>query len=207
MMTRMRRHPCGFVSYSLPLGLTIRKANVQPSVKKTQLILALISIFIVVGPLGATLLIYRNNLSGVLTPSNVNKLTNLLSSQGGPEMPKVIDSWCNLTSRMFCLLFNFTNPTATNLMVISSSANVTDHSDGYPLGQISLADPVTVGANETGTFQMTGTLSEEAAMHVATAHSGESSFNVDISNANINCSGIMLQMNGTSTITNVSILR
>lgn len=206
-MIRMRRHPSGFVDYLVPLSLTIRQGKVPSSVEKTRLILALVSIFIVVGPLGATLLVYRGNLSGVFTPTNVNKLTNLLSSRGGPEMPKVIDSWCNLTSRTFYLLFNFTNPTATNLMVISSSANVTDHSDGYPLGQISLADAVTVGANETGTFQMTGTLSEEAANHIATAHSGKSSFNVDISNANINCSGIMLQMNGTSTITNVLILR
>lgn len=206
-MTRMRRHPSGFVSYLVPLGLTIREGKVPPSVRKTQLILALVSIFIVAGPLGATLLVYRGNLSRAFTPSNVNKLTNMLSSQGGIEMPKVISSWCNLTSRTLCLLFNFTNPTATTLMVISASANVTDHNDGYPLGQISLANAVTVAANETVTFQMSGTLSEEAATHVATAHSGESSFDVDLSNANIDCAGIMLQINGTSTINNVSILR
>lgn len=206
-MTRMRRHPSSFVGCLVPLGLTIREGKVPPSVKKTQLVLALVSIFIVVGPLGATLLVYRGNLRGVFTPSNVNKLTNILSSQGGLKMPNVINSWCNLTSRTFCIIFNFTNPTATNLTVISSSANVADHSDGYPLGQISLANAVTVGANETMTSQMTGTLSEEAAMHVATAHSGESSFDVDLSNANINCAGVMLQINGTSTINNVLILR
>ena len=206
-MTLMRRHPPGFVSYLVPLGLTVMEGKVPPSVKKTQLILALISIFIVVGPLGATLLVYRDNLSRAFTPSNVNKLTNMLSSKGGFEMPNVTNSWCNLTSGTLFLQFNFTNPTAISLRVISASANVTDHSDGYPLGQISLPSAVTVGADETMTFQMTGTLSEEAATHVATAHAGESSFDVDLFDENINCAGIILQINETSTIDNVLIVR
>ncbi|HXX87974.1 MAG TPA: hypothetical protein VEH86_05965 [Candidatus Acidoferrum sp.] len=198
---------CCFVGYLVPLELAIRKGKVPPSVKKPRLILALVSILIIAGPLGATLLIYQGNLSGVLTPSNVNKLNSMLSSQGGIGMPNVTSSWCNLTARTFSLLFNFTNPTATDLTLIGLSANVTDHSDSYPLGPIALASPVTAGSNETVTFEMTSMLTEEAVAHLETTYAGASSFDADLSSVNLNYAGIMLQMNGTSTIDNVSILR
>jgi hypothetical protein len=198
---------CCFVGYLVPLGLAIRKGKVPLRVRKPRLILALVSILIIVGPLGATLLVYSGNLSGVFTPSNVNNLTNMLSTQGAIGMPNVTNSWCNLTSRTFCLLFNFTNPTPTDLTINAISTNLTDHSDGYPLGTITLANPVTATANETVTFQMTTTLTEEATGHIATAHAGASSFDIDLSNANIDYAGITLQMNGTSIINNVSILR
>jgi len=195
------------IGYMVPLGLAIRKGKVPANVKLPRLILALVSMLVIVGPLGATLIAYSGNLSGVYTPSNINKLTNLLSNQSGLQMPNVTSSWCNVTSRTFCLLFNFTNPTATDLTLVSLSANMTDHSDGYPLGPISLPNAVSAGADQTVTFQMTGTLSEEAALHVATAHAGQNSFDVDLSNVNINYAGLMLQLNGTSTIDNVAILR
>ena len=195
------------VGYLVPLGLGIRSGKIPSSVKMPRLILALVSILVIVGPLGATLIAYSGDLSGVLAPSNVNKLTNLLSNQSGLQMPNVTSSWCNVTSRTFCLQFNFTNPTPTDLTIISLSANMTDHSDGYPLGPISLPNAVTASADQTVTFQMTGTLSEEAATHVATAHAGENTFDVDLSNVNINYAGLMLQLNMTSTINNVEILR
>jgi hypothetical protein len=197
-----------FIGYLAPLGLALWKGKVQPSLKKPRLILALVSIFIIVGPLGTTLLVYRGNLSGVFTPSNVDKLSNIVLNQSGLLTPNVTSSWYNLTSQTFCLLFNFTNPTASSLTLISFSANLTDHSDGYPLGSISLAKPVTASANETVTFQMIGTLSEEAAMHIAsTWQPSDTSFVVGLSNENINFAGITLQMNGTTTINNVLILR
>ncbi|HML03684.1 MAG TPA: InlB B-repeat-containing protein [Candidatus Bathyarchaeia archaeon] len=196
---------CCFVGYLVPLGLAVRKGKIPPSVKKPRLFLALVSIFIIVGPLGATLLAYRGNLSGVLTPSNTNKITNTLFSQGGIGMPNITSAWYNLTSRELCLLFNFSNPTATNLTLIAYSANLTDHSDGYPLGWVRLANPVTAAANETVTFQMTTMLGEEAAGHIATAYAGTSSFEVDLSRENLNYAGLMLHLNGTSTVNDVSI--
>jgi hypothetical protein len=195
------------VGYLVPLALAMRKGQVPPGVKKPRLILALVSILIIVGPLGATLLAYSGNLGGVFTPSNVDKLGNVLSSQGGMMNFNVTSSWCNLTSRTFGMLFNFTNPTATDLTLVVFSGNLVDHGDGYQLGQISLASPVTAGSNETVMFQVTSVLSEEAAGHVATAHAGAQSFNVDLSSMNINFAGILLQMNGTSTVNNLLIVR
>ena len=187
------------VGYLVPLGLAMRKGQVPANIKSPRLILALVSILIIVGPLGATMLAYSGNLSGVFTPSNVDKLSNMFSGQGGMTMPNVTSSWVNLTSRTFGMLFNFTNPTATDLTLIAFSANLADHGDDYPLGQISLASPVTVGGNETVMFDVTSPLAAEAAGHVATAHAGAHSFVVDLSNMNINFAGILLQMNGTST--------
>jgi hypothetical protein len=198
---------CCSVGYLAPLGLAMRKGQVPPSVKKTRLILALVSILIIVGPLGATLLAYSGNLNRAFTPSNVDKLNNTFSSQGEMMNFNITSSWCNLTSHTFGMLFNFTNPTATDLTLSAFSANLADHSDGYPLGQISLASPVTAGANETATFQMTSMFSEEAAGHVATAHADAQNFDLDLSSENINFAGILLQMNGTTTVNNVSIER
>jgi hypothetical protein len=195
------------VGYLVPLGVAMRKGQVPANIKKPRVILALVSILIIVGPLGATLLAYSGNLNLAFTPSNVDKLNNVLSSQGGMMNFNVTSSWCNLTSRTFGMLFNFTNPTATDLTLIAFSANLTDHSDGYPLGQVSLASPVTAGANETVMFQVTSGFSEEAAGHVETAHAEAQSFGVDLSSENINFAGILLQMNGTSTVNNVSMVR
>jgi hypothetical protein len=198
---------CCFIGYLVPLGLAIWRRKVPPSFKKPRLILALVSIVIIVGPLGAALLVYHSNLGAVLTPSNTSKLTNMLSTQGGIKMPNVTSSWCNLTSQTFCLLFNFTNPTPTSLTLIAYSANLTDHCDGYSMGSIALANPVTASANETITFQMTSTLNEETTEHIATVHTGASSFDVDLCDVNINYAGIILHPNGTSTVNNVSIVR
>jgi hypothetical protein len=195
------------IGYLVPLGLAMRKGQVPANIKKPRLILALVSILIIVGPLGATLLAYSGNLNLAFTPSNVDKLNNVLSSQGGMMNFNVTSSWCNLTSRTFGMQFNFTNPTATDLTLIMFSANLTDHSDGYPLGQVSLASPVTARANETVMFQVTSGFSEEAAGHVETALAGAQSFGIDLSSENINFAGILLQMNGTTTVNNLSIVR
>jgi len=195
------------VGFLVPLGLAMRKGQVPANIKRPRLILAVVSILIIVGPLGATLLAYSGNLSGVFTPSNVDNLGNMFSSQGGMTMPNVTTSWVNLTSRTFGMLFDFTNPTVAELTLIAFSANLADHSDGFSLGQISLANPVIAGANETVMFQMTSQLAAEAAGHVETAHTGAHSFGVDLSSINVNLAGILLQMNGTSTVNNVSIVR
>jgi hypothetical protein len=195
------------VGFLVPLGLAMRKGQVPANIKRPRLILAVVSILIIVGPLGATLLAYSGNLSGVFAPSNVDKLGNMFSSQGGMTMPNVTTSWVNLTSRTFGMLFNFTNPTVADLTLIAFSANLADHSDGFSLGQISLANPVIDGANETVMFQMTSQLAAEAAGHVETAHAGAHCFSVDLSSINLNLAGILLQMNGTSTVNNVSIVR
>ena len=122
-------------------------------------------------------------------------------------MPNMTSSWYNLTSQTLGLTFNFTNPTHTDLTLISISFNLTDHSDGYPLGQITLTNPITVPANEKVTFQMTETMNAEAANHIATTYANASSFDADISNAYVDFAGIALQLNGTSTLNNITIVK
>jgi hypothetical protein len=198
---------CCSVGYLVPLGLAMRKGLVPANIKKPRVILALVSILIIAGPLGATLLVYSGNLSGVFTPSNVDKLSNMLSSQGGMMNFNVTSSWVNLTSRTFGMLLNFSNPTAADLTLTAFSANLADHSDSYPLGQISLVNPETAKANETMMLPMTSTLNAEAVGHIATDHADVHSFDVDLSSENMNFAGILLQMNRTSTINNVLIVR
>jgi hypothetical protein len=195
------------VGYLFPLGLAIRKGKVPANVKKPRLILAVLSILIIAAPLGATLLVYSGNLNGMFTPSNLNNITNLFSSQGGISMPNYTGSWFNLTARTFGVQFNFTNPTATDLTLVAFSANLVDHSDNYSLGNISLANPVTAPPKETVTFEVTNQLSEEAVAHVETTYFDAGSFDLDLSNVKVNFAGIQLQTNGTTTINNVSIMR
>jgi hypothetical protein len=193
------------IAYLVPLGTAIRKGKVPANVKKPRLILAVLSILIIVAPLGITLSIYRDNVSRVLTPSNLDKISNLFSGQGGLTMPNCTSSWFNTTTRTFGMQFNFTNPTPTDLTIIALSANIADHADNYSLGQISLANPVTAPANETITFQLTGQVSPQAVAHEETLHAAQQSLDVDLSNVKLNFAGILLQMNGTSTINNVSL--
>jgi hypothetical protein len=193
------------IGYLVPLGIAIRKGKVPANIKKTRLILAVLSTLIIVAPLGTTLLVYSGNFSGLLTPSNLNNISNVFSSQGGIKMPSCTSSWFNITTRTFGIQFNFTNPTPTDLTIIAFSADMADHADNYSLGQISLSNPVTAQANETITFQVTSQLSPQAIAHEETVHAGQQSFDVDLSNINLDFAGILLQMNGTSTINNVSL--
>jgi hypothetical protein len=195
------------IGYLVPLGLAIKRGKVPANVKKPRLILALLSILIIAGPLGATMLAYSGNLNGMFTPSNINKVTNLLSGQGELAMPNVIGACVNLTSQTFGISLNFTNPTPTDLTIDALSADLTDHSDGYSLGKISLAKPIVASPNETVILELTGRLNREAVTRVETAHVGVQSFGVDLSNVNINFAGVNLKLNGTTTINLVSIMR
>ena len=189
-----------FIGYLAPIGMAYIKKKTPRSIIKARLVLGLICIAIIVGPIGTALVLYRDNLYGIFTPSNIDEAKNLFSGQGGFGMPQVMGAWFDLSSRTIGVTLNFTNPTHTDLTIVACSGYLADHMDNYSLGQIALINPVVAAPGETITFQMTCPLTAQTLDHLQASHSNSSSLDVDVFDQFINYAGIMLHINGTMTV-------
>lgn len=169
-----------------------------------RLLLVLILVCIIVVPLGFTLYSYRNNMLGLIVPSNLNELVN--TSELNADMNALSNENVGLhydnSSLSFSLAVNFTNPFATNLTLDSLSAKMTDHEDGFPLGQISTSGPICIGCNETKLISVSATVTSDAIEHMATVQT----LDVDLSDFTIAVQGVVFQSNQVFTFKNVPMV-
>ena len=180
--------------------------------QKVKIILTLITIITIVGPLAGELILYRNDLSGLIIPPEIANLvngglTNGSLVTGEPlKPPQLVSSLYDPISRTINFSFNFTNPFKFDLTIKSMSANVECTQHGYPLGQVSLANPAHLDTGETALIPVKGTWTEEAVELFATAHAGAKTINVDLTGLNVDISGINLNMNEKITVPDVPLM-
>jgi hypothetical protein len=173
---------------------------------KARLILTAITIAINVVPVAGILLLYQNNMQGLVIPPGINKITN-----GGFIMeeplgnPTLVDSQYNVTSQTVTLTFQFTNPFNFDLTINSMSADVQCYDHNFPLGNAALNNPVNIRANKTATMTMLGTWTQDAINHFQKAHAGAQSIDVDLVGLIINVNGINVQTSEHIKIPNVPI--
>jgi hypothetical protein len=170
------------------------------SVRRVRIILLLVSVCIVLVPVGVTLAIYSGNPTGLFVPSNSNKLSSALQSQNlAAFVPKNPSEQYNALSRTFSVTFTFTNSYQFALTYDAISWDLSDNQTGHQLGHISLPSPVEVGPGESVPTTMSTTFSQSAADDVATTYAGQQSFNVNYSNMSITVCGITIEMNQFGT--------
>jgi hypothetical protein len=193
---------------------------------KVRLLLVLFTIGTAVGPLAGVVVVYRNNLLGLVVPPEIGNgsFSNLVTGnapngspgegpnaangslgQGPFGLPQYVSMQSDPTSRSYSMTFNFTNPLNFDLTLNSMSANVEDAQDGFPLGPVSLSSPVHLVAGETSLITVNGTWTEDAANHLATVHAGAKTFDVDLVGLHVDMGGVNLQLNDRMTIPNVPI--
>jgi hypothetical protein len=173
---------------------------------KVRLILTVITIAINVLPIAGILLIYQNNLLGLVIPPEINKIMNdnpiTEESLGNLTL---VDSQYDATSRTVALTFKFTNPFKFDLSVNSMFADVQCDAHDFPLGHATISNPVDVRAGETATIDVVGTWTQDAISHFQTAHAGAQNIDIELVGLAINVNGISVQTDERVKIPNFPI--
>jgi hypothetical protein len=181
---------------------------------KIRLLLSLITIAIIVGPIAGILLVYQNNLLGLVITPEIDKITNMMTSETMNdtiitekplEPPTFVGSSYNITSQTVELTFNFTNPFKFDLTISSMLANIECDAHKFPIGNATLNTPFSMHAGETAMITLFVTWTQEALNHFQTAHAEEKSIDVDLVNLTISLKGINVQTNESIEISNVPI--
>ena len=166
---------------------------------KVRILLTLITVAIVVGPLVVEVVIYKDNLSGLIIPPEINNLMNTTGGNGSLletsiEVPQMVSSEYDPISRTVNFSFNFTNPFNFNLTLRSMSASVVCTQHDFSLGKVALVNPIQLRGGETALIPVTGTWTEDAVNHFTTEHPGAQKISVDLTGMNVDISGITLDL-------------
>ncbi len=181
-----------------------------------SIVLVLISIGTILGPVGAAVIIYRDDLTQLVItpqirdiingnsnlipnanqPNNGNSNNNDNSELDGLMNPVFVSAKVDEATNTFSITFNLTNPLSYDLTLNSFSANVEITQNQYPAGIISLSNPVTVIAGQTSQFAVSGSWTQDAQNYIVTNYPGTTSFEMYLSNALINVNGITIQSPG-----------
>ena len=174
---------------------------------KVRLALVLLTVAITVGPILGIVLIYRDNLAGLIVPPEMNQVINDLNSgsqngslpgQSGtgilPEQTGPTDFQYDAASRTFSASFQFKNPFPLDVTLKSVSGTAVCDEHGFSLGTVALKSIVNMKAGETVTVPIQGKWTEDAVNHFQTQHQGEKSVKVSLVDATINAGGMTVQI-------------
>jgi hypothetical protein len=183
-----------------------------------SVILVLISIGTIVAPVGAVVVMYSDNLAGLVITPQIKDLMNgngILANGyavydnnnqndnsvgGGLVMPTFVSSSVNSVDRTFQVVVNVTDPLNEDLTINSISADVECSQDHYKLGLISLASPVTISSGQSSLLTVSGSWTQSAEDHIQSSHPDQTAISVDLINTSIDLNGIVAQYSTPVTI-------
>jgi hypothetical protein len=185
------------------------------------IILLLISIGTVVGPIGAVVIMYRDNLIEIVIPTQIVDLMNgnssilqgnspVINSTGNSTLdsylpPFSADFQIDNVSRTFIVTVNFTNLFNFDLTVNEVSAEVICTQHSYPLGNVGLDGVVAATAGETAHMRLSGSWTDEARNHIHNEHPDATSIEASLINLSINVNGIVIQESGPVSIGSIPL--
>lgn len=191
--------------------------------KKLKIFLTLLSVLIIVLPIAFEVVLYRDNLLGLIVPPEMINLVNGDSRNGdGGNLPSISDNGGSLISgnsdissllssgfelpqlvgepqynqdtNTLSFTFNFTTPLETSIAVDKLEAGIVSHDGGVFLGNVSLAKPLRLEPGQTIDITVLDALSPEALNYFKTNVIGQNSTNVDFVNLNVDVAGITLHV-------------
>ena len=174
------------------------------------IILLLISIGTIVGPVGAVVVMYRDNLAEIVVPPQISDIMNgntsilgggngngdgsaLLGSDQQILAPVYVSAQIDKVSRTFTVTVNFTNTLNYELRLNSLSAGVECSQHNYYLGTIGLNGAIAMPAGQTSQITVSGSWTQDAENHAVSEHASASSINVNLVNLTIDVNGIVIQ--------------
>ena len=165
---------------------------------RVRLILTVITIVINVVPVAGVLLMYQNNLLGLVVPPEINTIVNdvvVPEEQLGGFLGNVtfVDSHYDTASRTATLTFEVTNPLQFDMTFDSMSADVRCDEHDFPLGHAIINNPVAVSAGETAEIDVAGTWTQDALHHFLTAHAGAKNVDVELTGISVTVNGVSIQ--------------
>jgi hypothetical protein len=179
---------------------------------KVKVALTLLSIAIVVGPLGFMVYEYRDNLLGIFIPPEFQSLlggsgsnsqqssstSNIAKSLSNFQMPQAIGSPAyNTTTGAFNYPFNFTNPFDFPVALNQFSAEVVGPNN-ETLGNVAI-QPINIGAGQNAVINVAGNLSQSAVNQLESEFQS-GNLNVSLKNVTVNVAGITVNIPSLSNI-------
>ena len=175
-----------------------------------SIVLLLLSIGTILGPIGAVVVIYHNDLSQLVIPPQIRDImngnSNLIphgnsdgngnSGLDGLMKPVFVSAQSNVAAHTFTGIFNVTNTLNFTLTLNSFSTDVEFTQANIPAGSLSLSSPVTVLAGETSQLIISGHWTQEAQDYIANNYPGATSMDITLTNIAININGITIQSAG-----------
>jgi hypothetical protein len=201
-----------------------KQANFCPSSKwgscemqALSIVLLLISVGTILGPIGAVVIIYHNDLSQLVIPPQIRDImngnSNLIphgnsngngnSGLGGLLTPVFVSAQSNKATHTFTGIFNVTNTLNFDLTLNSFSTDVEFTQANIPAASLSLSSPVTVLAGQTAQLTISGHWTQEAQDYMTNNFPGITSVDLSVSNVEININGITIQSAGPIQIGNI----
>jgi hypothetical protein len=183
------------------------------------IILLLISVGTIVGPVGATVIVYRDDLSQlVITPQirdimngnsnifpngNGNQNGNGDSGLGGLMSPTFVSAQSDVATQTFSAVFSVTNSFNYDLTLNSFSANALISQQQIPAGSLSLVNPVTVPAGQTSHLTIKGQWTQQAQDYIIANYPTSTAIDFFVKDVTININGIIVESSGTIEVGNV----
>ncbi len=173
-----------------------------------------------VGPVAGVVIAYNGNVQEMVIPPEVQNMANTFSGIASspssepfkPEnetgdssmtsfaLPQYVSSTYDLASRTVTALFNFTNPLNITLTVNQVSADVKCHAHAFLLGHAAIPNTVEIPNGQTVDLTVVFAWTEAAQEHILSAHTGESTINVDLVNITVSVSGITIETPSTYNV-------
>lgn len=194
-------------------------------VATVSVILLLVSIGSVVGPIGGVVIMYQDNLTGLVVPPQITNVINNVTNgnnnpfggnggdndnQNGGDSgiagiinPVVVGTQVDPATRTFSVTIALTNNFQYDLTLNSLSASVQNYQDNQLLASISVSNPVTIVVGQTSQITVSGLWTQEAENLVT---GGASSVDISLANLSIDVNGISVQLNEPYHVGNVPLV-
>jgi hypothetical protein len=182
------------------------------------LLLALLSVSLVVVPVGAVVVIYRDDLAGLVVPpevkgvingdtsfilnDNVGSITGYSSDPNdvlnGFVTPTFVDAHVDETSHTFTVRVNVTNPLNYDLTLNELSIDVLSI-QGQTLATVNIGQPVTMPSGQSTIVQVQGSWTQAGDSFI-TDHWYDSSITVALANIVVNVNGVTVERSEPLTV-------
>jgi len=165
---------------------------------KIRVALVLITVAITIGPVLGMVLVYRNNLLGLVIPSGIDAIMNGMQNSNPsnivqPDQMSPSDVQYDMSSRMFTANFPMKNPFPFDATIDSMTGNITCDEHHFALGPAALKNPVSMSVGETVVVTVQGTWTEDAGNHLKSAHQGEKNVSASLVGAVIKAGSLTIK--------------
>ncbi len=186
---------------------------------KVKIGLTILSIVILVSPVAVELVMYRDNLFGLVMPRelsgmiengfgdnsiNGNSVNGDNNNFGGLinqdfQMPQQIgEPTFDPSSNTVSFTFNLGDPINQPVSVETFNAGLVSHDDGLFLGNITIGKPIQLVPGQTVDISTLGILSDDAINYFKSHSESQQPINLDLTNLNVVVGGISVTLDSQS---------
>lgn len=172
------------------------------------ILLTLLSVTLIVAPVGAVAVIYQNNLTEIIIPPQINNLITgnssgsgfLVNDTGSVDLGSLISSQfvsadINNDANTFTVVVDVTNNLNYTFALNTLSTEVYSTQDKFHLVSVQLNNPpVTLSPGKTSRVTVNGLWSDAAETYIIQNYSNATSINVQLVNTSININGITVTL-------------